>query len=297
MKLLRYLLLAVLAAAGIGFWMTRASGVDSDRFEGLTGDAEAGMLVFAAAGCASCHTAPDAEKAAEGDTAAPVLSGGQRFDTPFGVLVAPNVSPDPEMGIGSWTRQEFADAVMAGTSPDGRHFYPAFPYTAYSRMEPQDLADLWAYWQTLPGSDVVSAGHEMAFPFNIRRGIGVWKLLYMPRDWQLDPKGNLTLARGVYLVEALGHCAECHTPRDQLGGLDRNRWLMGAPNPTGKGEIPALTPDKLTWSETDIAYYLKSGFTPDFDSVGGHMTNVVENLSRLSDADRAAIAAYLKALP
>jgi mono/diheme cytochrome c family protein len=142
--------------------------------------------------------------------------------------------------------------------------------------------------------------HRLGFPFNIRRGVGLWKLLYADDApiAEID-EGDTQLARGRYLVEALGHCGECHTPRDFAGGPKRDLWLAGAPNPEGRGRIPNITPAGTIadWSQADIAYYLESGFTPEFDSVGGSMVDVQENMAKLPAADRDAIAAYLKAIP
>ncbi|MGY9047544.1 hypothetical protein P775_19570 [Puniceibacterium antarcticum] len=284
--------LAALMAAGGVLFVTRAQPVDSAVFSGLTGDAAQGEVVFTAAGCASCHHAPDATGEAK-----LVLAGGQRFTSDFGVFLAPNISPDARAGIGSWSLTDFAGAVSKGVTPEGQHLYPAFPYTAYTHMAPQEVADLWDYLQSLPPSDTPSLPHEVGFPFNIRQSLGVWKMLFMTDQWVAPDTEDETLTRGRYLVEALAHCGECHTPRNVLGGLQRDAWLSGAANPNGTGRIPALTPDKLSWSETDIAYYLETGFTPDFDSVGGHMVAVVENFAKLPASDRAAVAAYLKALP
>ncbi|SEL04631.1 Cytochrome c, mono-and diheme variants [Roseivivax marinus] len=282
--------LAVIAGAA-GLWITRTTPAEPGRFEALSGDPERGETVFVAAGCASCHHAPDAEGESKR-----VLAGGQRFPSDFGTFVAPNISTDPEHGIGAWEIGDFAGAVTQGVSPDGAHYYPAFPYAAYTRMADQDVADLWAFWQTLPADPTPSAAHEIAFPFSIRRSIGVWKALYLDDDW-ITPAEEPQLERGRTLVEALAHCGECHTPRTTLGGLDIDRWLGGAPNPSGEGTIPSLRPEDLDWSASDIAYYLESGFTPDYDSVGGHMVAVVENFAQLEAADREAVAAYLKALP
>jgi mono/diheme cytochrome c family protein len=282
----------VFGLGAIGLGLTRPGTVPLSELAGLTGDPTAGEAVFWAAGCVSCH----ASEGATGDDRL-VLSGGQRFPSEFGTFVAPNISMDPEQGIGAWTLAQFVTALQEGTSPDGRHYYPAFPYTAYRLAERQDLADLWAYWQTLPASDIPSEPHEIGFPFSIRRAVGVWNLLNLPDDFTLT--GDLTEqeVRGRYLVEALAHCAECHTPRNALGGLDRSAWMAGAPNPSGSGTIPPLTPDRLTWSQGDIAAYLNDGFTPSFDSAGGHMVSVIRNMAMLTEADRLAIAAYLKALP
>jgi mono/diheme cytochrome c family protein len=289
-KLVAILGLAALVAAGLGLWLTRAKTVDETQFADLTGDPEAGEQVFIAAGCASCHHAPESEEKL-------VLAGGQKFQTTFGTFVAPNISPDPEAGIGGWQLSDLANALRYGTSPEGQHYYPAFPYTAYTRLTDRQIADLWAYFQTLPPDPTPSQAHDLAFPYNIRRSLGGWKLLYLSDDWVMTDVSAAELERGRELVEALGHCGECHTPRDALGGLRTDAWLTGAPNPAGKGTIPALTPDELDWSAVDIAYYLETGFTPDFDSAGGHMVKVIENFAELSEADRAAVAAYLKALP
>ncbi|MCA8883186.1 MAG: cytochrome c [Rhodobacteraceae bacterium] len=277
---------------GAGWVLSAGRPLPAAAVAGLSGDPAAGEAVFHAAGCASCHMAPEAEGPARR-----VLSGGQRFPSPFGTFVAPNISPDPDQGIGGWDLRAFASALKRGVRPDGAHYFPAFPYTTYTRMTLQDVADLKAFMDLLPPDATPSQPHEVAFPFNIRRSLFGWKLLFLDADWVLDAGTNPSLQRGRYLVEAMGHCAECHTSRNILGGIDKARWMAGAPNPAGKGRIPNITPGALDWSEADIAYYLETGFTPDFDSVGGHMAFVVENTALLAPEDRAAIAAYLKALP
>lgn len=285
--------LIVVALLGLAGWLLSAGRpLSAAETEGLVGDVSAGETVFHAAGCASCHTAPDAE----GD-AKQVLSGGQAFPSPFGTFIAPNISPHPEHGIGALDLRDFASAVTRGISPAGAHYFPAFPYTTYARMTLQDVADLKAFMDTLPPDSTPSQPHDVGFPFNIRRSLFGWKLLFLNSDWVMDTNGNPQLERGRYLVEALGHCAECHTPRNLLGGLQTDRWMAGAPNPSGKGRIPNITPAALDWSASDIAYYLETGFTPEFDSAGGHMAHVVENTAQLTPEDRAAIAVYLKALP
>jgi mono/diheme cytochrome c family protein len=286
---------AALAVAGgaAGWWLTAPDPLPADHMAGLDGDAAAGEQVFIAAGCASCHTAPGVEEA----DGPPVLAGGQRFETDFGTFVAPNISTDPAHGIGAWSDLELANAIQRGISPEGAHYYPAFPFTAYARAERQDIADLIAYMRTLPAAATPSPPHEIGFPFNIRRSLGGWKRLYARDDWVVTGELDGQVARGRYLVEALGHCGECHTPRNALGGLERDNWLSGAANPEGEGRIPDITPAGLGWSEPDIAAYLESGFTPAFDTAGGSMVSVIENTSRLPEDDRAAIAAYLVALP
>ncbi|MDB5664948.1 cytochrome c [Cypionkella sp.] len=266
--------------------------VNAAAYSGLAGDAAKGELVFWAAGCASCHAAADATGADE-----LVLAGGQQFPSAFGTFVAPNISPDPVQGIGGWTLVEFANAVTQGVGKDGEHLYPALPYNAYNKMVPQDVADLKAFMDGLPASAEPSKPHQVGFPFNIRRSLGVWKLMFENTDWVIA--GDLTpeQTRGRYIAEAMAHCGECHTPRNALGGLQRAAWLSGAPSPDGKGRTPNITPAKLTWSKADVVEYLTSGFTPEFDSVGGHMAHVVENMARLPESDRQAVAAYLQLVP
>ena len=291
--MLTFLRLAIILAilAGIGLFVTRPQRVDAALTQGLSPDRANGALVFHAAGCASCHVDPAAEPQDP-----PILAGGYRIQSPFGTFVAPNITPS-EAGIGGWTAQDLANALIKGTSPDGRHYYPAFPYTTYTHMTAQDVVDLKAYLDTLPSSDSVAPDHELGFPFTLRRGLALWKLVNLKSDWVMAEAPTGQLDRGRYLVEALGHCGECHTPRDLTGGMNRAAWLIGAPNPSGDGRIPGIAPAELDWSAEDIAYYLESGFTPDYDSAGGEMASVVNNMSQLPAEDRAAIAAYLKALP
>lgn len=256
-----------------------------------------GETLFWAGGCASCHAAPDAS----GD-ALKVLSGGAPLHSPFGTFHAPNISPDKTAGIGGWTLAEFGDAMTRGTGKNGEHLYPSFPYTSYVRMGAKDINDLFGYLATLPASNNVAPQHDLPFPFNIRLSLGGWKFLYFDQG---KPKVELAstdakLARGQFLVEGPGHCGECHTPRDALGGMKPDHWLAGGPNPEGEGTVPDITPggEKFAaWSETDIASYLETGFTPEYDSVGGAMVKVQQNMARLTAEDREAIAAYLKAIP
>lgn len=293
--------LGVLAAAGaaVAFMLTAPRPISAERLAAITaleGDAAAGETVFWAGGCASCHAAPGSK-----DDARLVLSGGVRLKSDFGTFIGPNISPDPEAGIGGWTVSQFANAMLAGVSPDGGHYYPAFPYGSYTRMSDADIADLFAFLKTLPASQVASVPHEVGFPFNIRRSLGGWKLLFFTDAPRVEVAGDdPQRARGQYLVEGPGHCGECHTPRNLIGGFVSDAWLSGAKNPEGEGVIPNLTPGGKSvggWSASDIAYYLESGFTPDFDSVGGSMVEVQQNMAKLTSGDREAIAAYLKALP
>ncbi len=289
----------VLAALGaIGGWILSAPNrLAAEEIGDVTeGAAARGERVFWAGGCASCH----AEARAEGD-ARLELAGGLELETPFGTFVAPNISSDETDGIGGWSLEDFANAMQRGVAPDGSHYYPAFPYSSYARMSADDVADLYAFMMTLPAIEGRAPDHQVGFPFSIRRGLGLWKLANMHADPVVTLPGDAPEAavRGQYLVEGPGHCGECHTPRDAIGGTDYGEWLAGAPAPTGEGFIPNITPGGEVggWSEIEIADYLESGFTPDFDSAGGEMASVVKNLANLPSEDREAIAAYLKAVP
>jgi mono/diheme cytochrome c family protein len=288
----RYIAFLAILAGAVFWWITAPERVSETDIAGLTGDAARGETVFWTGGCAACHSAPDAE----GD-ARLVLSGGRAFASDFGTFHAPNISPDPTQGIGGWQAIDLVNAMLHGTAPDGSHYYPAFPYTSYARADLQDLVDLWAFLQTLPASDTPDIAHDVGFPFSMRRLLGGWKFLFSGPNQVVTADLSPEAARGRKLVEGLGHCGECHSPRNALGGIDYARWLGGAPNPTGRGTIPNISPGKLDWSEPDLVEYFTSGFTPDYDSAGGEMAEVVQNLSKLPVEDRRAIAAYLKAVP
>jgi mono/diheme cytochrome c family protein len=291
-------LLILLGIGAGGFWLlTLPRGLSAEASAELgDGDPVRGETWFWAGGCASCHAKPDAE----GD-ARLRLGGGLALETDFGTFHAPNVSMHPADGIGGWSLEDFAAAMLAGVSPDGRHYYPAFPYASYRRMQPEDVADLWAFWQTLPEVEGTPPPHALSLPYSIRRGVGLWKLAALREAPVVAvDASDPALVRGRYLVEAAGHCGECHTPRDSFGIPDRERWLSGGADPEGDGTIPNITPGTGgigSWSADDIAYFLESGFTPDFDSVGGSMASVQRSLENLPSEDLAAIAAYLKAVP
>jgi mono/diheme cytochrome c family protein len=286
----RALALGSVVVLAVAAWiMTAPERLPDDALAGIAPDLARGEWVFYAGGCASCHSAPGATGEAK-----LTLAGGRTFASPFGTFVAPNISSDPEAGIGAWSALDLANALIHGTGPQGQHYYPAFPYTAYAKMTLEDAVSLHAFVGSLPAVEAAAPPHDVPFPFNIRRSLGGWKLLFIKPGWVVTGELTEQQARGRYLVEALGHCAECHTPRNLLGGLERQAWLSGAPNPSGKGRIPAISPGKLDWSEADIAEYLRSGLTPEYDSAGGEMVEVIENTSKLSAEDRDAIAAYLK---
>ncbi|MGB5257000.1 MAG: cytochrome c [Woeseiaceae bacterium] len=291
------ILLAVLALAA--WWATEPRPLRGALPDHVA-NAPAGERIFWAAGCASCHASPVGGKRAKGDDKL-LLGGGLELDTPYGIFRAPNISPHEQDGIGNWTMIEFVNAMQRGIAPDKRHYYPSFPYASYVKMRTEDVMDLRAYLDTLPRVEGRIADHTLGFPWTLRRGIGAWKLRYLSAAPIVSvATSDATLERGRDLVEGAGHCGECHTPRDSLGGMMTGRWLGGAPNPEGRGRIPNITPggkNTADWSAADIAYYLESGFTPDYDTVGGSMVAVQENMAELTKADRDAIAAYLKSVP
>lgn len=278
--------------------------LDEDQVPAHTANLQNGELIFWAGGCASCHAAPGAE---EDDLL--LLSGGVELATPFGVFRSPNISPDADAGIGTWSTLDFINAMVKGLSPELEHYYPAFPYPHYQNITYVDLIDLKAYLDTLPPSSNEVADHDLSFPYSMRRGIGLWKWRYLERNVSVASDDETAqIERGRYLVTGPGHCGACHTPRDEYGGVLLDRFLAGAESfEVAEGSsgddaerIPNITPhaDGIGgWSASDIAYSLESGFDPDFDSFGGSMVEVQENMARLPAEDRAAIAAYLKSIP
>lgn len=298
--MLRLVVAVLVAAALAAWWFTEPRPFLPADLPDHVADAVAGEQVFWLGGCASCHAAPVNGKRAKGKNKL-LLGGGMELDTPYGVFRVPNISPHNEDGIGRWSMIEFVNAMQRGVSPDKRHYYPSFPYTSYARMAVEDVMDLRAYLDTLPSVAGTVADHTLEFPWTLRRGIGAWKRRHLEAGWIVRYDAlDATVDRGRELVEGAGHCGECHTSRDLFGGMIRKRWLGGAPNPDGRGRIPNITPGgKNTgdWSIGDIAYYLESGFTPEYDTVGGSMVAVQENMAMLSKADLKAIAAYLKAVP
>jgi mono/diheme cytochrome c family protein len=261
-----------------------------------------GKYLYYAGGCGSCHAATASGACDDPkikDDLKPV--GGRCLKSNFGTFYVPNITPDKQTGIGGWSSDDFIRAMTKGTSPQGDNLYPAFPYGTYQHMKRSDLLDLWAFLQTVEPVSFKAPEHDLSFPYSIRSGIRVWKGLYLDgKTFTPDPARSDEVNRGAYLVEALGHCGECHTPRTSLGGMIASKKLSGAPNPDGKGFVPNITPDKTgigSWSAKDISYALQSGFTPKGDVMGGSMAAVQQNMAQLTQQDRDAIAAYLKSIP
>jgi mono/diheme cytochrome c family protein len=287
------IVLALIGAAAF-YVLTIPSLAVTQPLPARTANLANGETMFNIGGCASCHATPKQDDHHR-------LGGGLALATPFGTFKVPNISPDPKAGIGSWPEEVFVNAVLRGVGRNGEHLYPAFPYTSYQRMSVGDVRDLYAFLKSLPADAAPSEPHALPFPFNVRRGLGLWKLLYLDgKMFQPDPAKTPALNRGAYLVEGPGHCAECHSPRDTFGGIIANRRFAGGIDAEGKGWVPNITPHEdgiKSWSEKDISYLLETGFTPDNDSVGSTMADVAANTGKLSAEDRGAMAAYIKSLP
>ena len=297
------ILTLVIAAGGLFWFLTEPTPLVNmaSTLAGAVengGDAERGKVIFNAGGCAACHVS---QGQPEDHVDRLKLGGGLELKSPFGSFYAPNISPDPTDGIGKWKVADLVNAMQAGVSPTGYHYYPAFPYTTYAHASVADIRDLMAFLRTLEPVAGKAPAHTLGFPFNIRRALGLWKRLYLDQTPVVDdPSRTAKWNRGQYLVLALGHCAECHSSRDPVGGIEPRYLFAGGPDLEGTGWVPNITQHKdgiADWSEKDISYMLKTGATPDNDSVGSSMTAVVRNTAELSDADRDAIAAYIKSLP
>jgi mono/diheme cytochrome c family protein len=295
-------LLALIAAVALAFYLlTIPVTVPASALPDHAPDLKNGKYMFTAGGCAECHAAP--VKACddlniEDET---VLPGGRCLNTDFGVFHVPNISPDKETGLGKWTTLDFVTAMKRGIAPGGVHLYPAFPYTSYQRMTYEDLIDLKAYLDSLPAVSHTAPAHALRFPFNIRRGLGLFQRLHVDgKSFTPDPKASDEVNRGAYLAMGPGHCVECHSPRDALGGIISAQEFAGAHSPEGDSTAPNITPSEDgigDWDEADIAYLLETGNTPDFDVIGEAMVPVQENMAKLTSEDRNAIAAFLKSLP
>ena len=284
---------AALVAGFAAFWLlTIPAMVPADALGPHRTDLANGRTMFLAGGCSACHAVPNQNDPNR-------LGGGLGLVSKFGTFYVPNISADAKDGIGGWNEAQFVTAVTKGTSPEGEHLYPAFPYTSFQRMKRDDVRDLFSYIKSLP--PVAGRAHENAvpFPLNIRRMIGGWKLLYLDgKPFEPNPAMSAGWNRGAYLVNGPGHCAECHSVRNGLGAIVSGKRFAGNPNIFGQLGFPNITQSNLKkWSQDDFANLLETGLTADGGRVGGPMAEVVRGTAQLSDQDRAAMAEYLKSLP
>ena len=261
---------------------------------GSNADARRGQYLFDAAGCLGCHT--DAKSKGK------PLSGGRRLNTPFGTYYSPNITPDRETGIGKWTDADFVRALRQGIAPDGGHYFPVFPYPSYSGMSDADMLDIKAYIFTTPPYRAPNKPHETRAPFGSRFLVGPWKALnFTPGPFKPDPARSRQWNRGAYLVRALSHCGECHTPRNLLGTVKPGMDLAGTSDGPDGGAVPNITPHRKTgigrWSRGDLEEFLSSGMLPDGDFVGSDMGEVIDqSTSRLTQVDLKAMVEYLRSI-
>jgi len=296
---------AALLVVAIGaFWiLTLPETVTASALLPYTPNVDNGRTMFNVGGCASCHAVPNTDPDKVDRTR---LGGGLALNSPFGTFYAPNISPDPSDGIGNWSEANFITALWKGTAPDGSNLYPAFPYTSYHLMAVTDTRDLFAYLKSLPPVLGKIRGHDLSFPFNVRRLLGGWKLLFLQSGTYVpEASKSAQWNRGAYLVNGPGHCAECHSPRNALGAIIESERFAGGPSPDGNGWVPNITPfglgksvlGNVEWTEKDIASFLGDGMNPVGDVAGGAMTEVIRNTSLLGPEDRAAMANYIASLP
>lgn len=254
------------------------------------GNAKNGQYLAKAAGCVGCHT--------DTKPGSVPFSGGRALATPFGTFYGPNITPHRETGLGMWSEADFRRAIRFGERPDGAHYFPAFPYPSFTGMSDTEIRDLWAYMQSLPATNRGNRRHELRFPFGWRFPVTFWKwLFFTPGPAAPAPQASATVNRGAHLVRVLGHCGECHTPRNFLGGPKSDRLLAGAKLPEGRS--PNLTPTRLKkWSDAGVKEYLLTGLTPEGDVASETMSEVVLNTtSQLTPDDLVAMIAYLRSLP
>lgn len=282
---------AALVIAGAAFlvWMLQGPEVSARGFSGMIGDVNRGAYVARLSGCIACHTDPRNGRA--------VLAGGAEIKTDFGSFYAPNITPHLEDGIGSWTLADFTRALTAGVSPEGRHYFPSFPYTFFAQLTDQDIVDLWAAVRSVPPVAGGPPAHGLRFPFSFHQGVGVWKRMFFEEE-DLQPVLGKPEAwnRGRYLARGPAHCGACHTPRNALGGRKTDLRYAGGVGPDNE-KIPPITPQALRkqgWTKDDLIYAFRSGVMPDGDTFGGSMAEVVRDGTRFwSDDDLAALAEYI----
>jgi mono/diheme cytochrome c family protein len=252
-----------------------------------------GKYLYDAADCAGCHGG--------GPTAGPP-AGGRALTTPFGTFHPPNISADPQNGIGTWSEAQFREALRHGVAPGPKQLFPVFPFPSFSGLTDQDIGDIRAYILSLPPAPDPSKPHDLRPPFGWRPLMLAWRALFFkPGPLAPDPARDDEWNRGRYLVQAVAHCGECHTPRNFMGALKTSKAFSGNIGGPDGQNAPNITSDVETgiggWSVDEIAHLLKTGETPDFDSLASGMAEVIRGTRRLTDADRHAMAVYLKSIP
>ncbi len=257
-------------------------------------DIARGKYVFGATGGCGCHTVPKQ----------PVNAGGRKYDGPYGTVYSTNITPDREMGIGGWTDEQLITAIRLGRRPNGERLVPVHPYTVFNGMAEEDVKALVVFLRTVPAVKRANVPKKLSVPMFESVFLPTWLAAFAPRETPPTAVPTSGTARGEYLVRAVAHCGECHTPRTMTMATDNSRFLAGSPKGPEDSEVPNITPDKTTglqWSEEEIADYLGSGNKPDGDVAGGLMGEVIEGTlagyKDMTKADRLAIARYLKTIP
>src|SRR5690348_12894021 len=277
--------LGVVLGAALSFLLPAAAAtIDKQDFDQV----ERGRYLAVASDCAACHTVPGSGHD---------FAGGRAIETPFGLLLAPNITPDPLTGIGAWTNDEFVNALTRGTGRHDERLYPAMPYTYYTKLSRDDALAIRAYLNTIPAVQNAVKSNQLPFPLNIRTGLMAWDALFFTAGaFKPNPNKSAEWNRGAYLVEGPGHCGMCHTPKNFLGADDTGNALQGG---VLQGWFaPDLTGDPRrglgSWSADDIVAYLKTGHNRISFATGPMSEVISDSTSHMTDADLKAIAAYLK---
>ena len=291
-RILQALVAFALLGFGIFWVVTTPFEVTSPVLPDHVANLENGKLLFNVGGCISCHASP---------TAADVPAGGKPLKTPVGILYPPNLTPDPETGLGNWKLGAFLAAMQQGLHPDGSNLIPAFPYGSYRSMKFEDVADLFAYLQSLPAVKNQVPAHDVIGLALVRRGLTFWKWMAFAQPiWKPDVVQGESWNRGAYLVNGPGHCQECHTPRTLFMTLDTSRTFMGGPHPEGKGKVPSLhgLVERARYKDAaDLVLAFQNGEVLSYEHMAsGGMGEVQTNLSKLPEADLKAIAEYVLSL-
>jgi mono/diheme cytochrome c family protein len=282
-------LTGLLAAVTVLIWLFQPINAQTS-IQKLKGDPNNGAYLARMAGCIACHTDP-----ASGNGP---LAGGPVLASDFGDFAAPNLTQSKEHGIGGWTIEDFAIAVRQGVSPEGKPYYPAFPYEFYKAFSDQDIADLWAAFKTVPANEAPDPVQNIPFPFNVRSGIKGWQSLFaQPVVLEHDPEKSDAYNRGKFIVEGPAHCAACHTPRNFAGALQIEQALHGSdalPHDEVAPPIDAVSLREAGWTQEDLAYALQTGSMPNGDALGGSMGEVILGGTQfLTWSDLMAMAEYL----
>jgi mono/diheme cytochrome c family protein len=281
---------ALLLGVTLGAWpltAQAAGAIDKQDFNQI----EQGHYLAVAGDCAACHTLPGSGHD---------FAGGRVVETPFGHLIAPNITPDPLTGIGAWTNDEFVDALTKGTGRHGERLYPAMPYTYYTKLTREDALAIRAYLNTVPAVHNPIKSNELPFPLDLRISMAGWdELFFKPGEFKPDPQKSAQWNRGAYLAEGAGHCGMCHTPKNFLGADDTSKALRGY---ALQGWFaPDINNDPRrglgSWSVDDIVAYLKTGHNKTTAGNGLMSETINLSTSKMSEDDLRAIATYLKDRP